>query len=88
MSPYAAINYIRHGIGYEDYITEYAQYRNVDKTDLLDILDEIQTGAKGFRNFQAWELHIKECEAELKAMAKRKNESDNPTSLHNMFIFR
>jgi DNA helicase-2/ATP-dependent DNA helicase PcrA len=81
MSPFAAINYIRHGIGYEDYITEYAQYRNVDKSDLLDILDEIQTGAKGFHNFQAWELHIKECEAELKAMAKRKNESDNAITL-------
>ena len=81
MSPYAAINYIRHGIGYEDYLIEYAQYRNVDKSDLLDILDEIQTGAKGFYNYQAWELHIKECEAELMAMAKHQNESNNAVTL-------
>lgn len=81
MSPYAAINYIRHGIGYEDYITEYAEYRNMEKSELLDILDEIQTGAKDFRNFEAWELHIKECEAELKAMNKRKNEISDAVTL-------
>ena len=81
MSPYAAINYIRHGIGYEDYVIEYARYRNIEKSDLLDILDEIQTGAKGFRNFQAWELHIKECEAELKAMTKGKNECSDGITL-------
>ena len=81
MSPYAAINYIRHGIGYEDYITEYADYRNIEKSDLLEILDEIQTGAKGFHNYEAWELHIRECETELKAMAKRKNESSNAVTL-------
>ncbi len=81
MSPYAAINYIRHGIGYEDYLAEYADYRNIEKTDLYDILDELQAGAKGFKNFDAWELHIKECEAELKEMAKRKNDNSNALTL-------
>ena len=81
MSPYAAINYIRHGIGYEDYIAEYAEYRNIEKSDLYEILDELQAGAKGFKNYEAWELHIKECEEELKAMAKRQNESANAITL-------
>ena len=81
MSPYAAINYIRHGIGYEDYIEEYADYRNIEKSDLYEILDELQAGAKGFKNFEAWELHIKECEAELKEMAKRNYRNENALTL-------
>ena len=81
MSPYAAINYIRHGIGYEDYLAEVAEYRGIDKSDLYDILDEIQAGAKGFSNYQAWELHIKECEEELKVMNKRQNDQQNAVTL-------
>lgn len=84
MSPYAAINYIRHGIGYEDYIAEYADYRNIEKSDLYEVLDELQAGAKGFKNYEAWELHIKECQEELKAMAKRKNENIDAVTLATM----
>ena len=29
MTPYEAINYIRHGIGYDDYVQEYAAYRRI-----------------------------------------------------------
>lgn len=81
MSPYAAINYIRHGIGYDDYITEYAEYRNISKDDLFDVLEELQASAKGFKNYDAWELHMKECEEELKEKAKRKNENPNAITL-------
>ena len=59
MSPYAAINYIRHGIGYDEYIVEYAQYRNLNKDDLFDVLDELQASAKGFKTYGEWETHIK-----------------------------
>ncbi len=84
MSPYAAINYIRHGIGYDDYIVEYAEYRNISKEDLFDVLDELQASAKGFKNYDAWELHMKECEEELHEMAKRKNENPNAVTLATM----
>ena len=66
MSPYAAINYIRHGIGYDEYITEYAEYRNISKEDLFDVLEELQASAKGYKNYDAWELHMKEYADELK----------------------
>ncbi len=81
MSPYAAINYIRKGIGYDDYIEEYANYRNINKEDLYDILDELQASAKGFQNYKAWELHIQECSEELKEKAKRKTENPNAVTL-------
>ena len=84
MSPYAAINYIRHGIGYEDYLIEYAQYRNLNKEDLFDILDELQASAKGFKNYQAWELHIEEYTQELREKAKQKQENPDAVTLATM----
>ena len=84
MSPYAAINYIRHGIGYDDYIAEYADYRNISKEDLYDVLEELQASAKGFKNYDAWELHMKECEEELREKAKRKSENPNAITLATM----
>lgn len=84
MSPYAAINYIRHGIGYDDYIVDYADYRNLNKEDLFEILDELQASAKGYRNFEAWELHIQEYTDELRAKAKAKQENPNAVTLSTL----
>ena len=81
MSPYAAINYIRRGIGYDDYIQEYAEYRSINKEDLFDVLEELQASAKGFKNYDAWELHMKEYAEELKEKARRKNENPNAVTL-------
>ena len=41
MIPFAAVNYIRHGIGYEDYLKEYAQMRRIKAEELIDVLDAI-----------------------------------------------
>ena len=84
MSPYAAINYIRHGIGYDDYIEEYAQYRNISKEDLFEVLEELQASARGYKNYEAWELHIKEYTEELKEKARQKNENPNAITLATM----
>ncbi|MBR3811480.1 MAG: ATP-dependent helicase [Agathobacter sp.] len=81
MSPYSAINYIRHGIGYEEYLEEYAQYRNLNKEDLLDVLDELQASAKGYKSYDAWETHINEYTKELKDRAKSKKENPNAITL-------
>lgn len=84
MSPYAAINYIRHGIGYEDYLVEYADYRGINKEDLFDILDELQASAKGFKNYDAWELHMQEYAEELREKAKQKNANPNAITLSTL----
>lgn len=84
MSPYAAINYIRHGIGYEEYLGEYADYRGLNKEDLYDILDELQASARGFKNYDAWELHMQEYAEELREKAKQKNENPNAITLSTM----
>ena len=84
MSPYAAINYIRHGIGYDDYIEEYAAYRNLNKEDLYDVLDELQASAKGFKSYAEWEAHIKEYTEELREKARQKKENRNAVTLSTL----
>lgn len=66
MAPYAAVNYIRYGIGYEDYLKEYARTRNMKPEELLDLYDEIQQSAKPFQTMEEWYGHIGEYHAAMK----------------------
>lgn len=79
MSPYAAINYIRKGIGYEEFLEEYAEYRQLNKEDLLETLEELHSTAKGFQSYDAWQQHIREYSDHLKKMAQMRN--DNPDAV-------
>lgn len=81
MSPYAAINYIRRGIGYDDYIADYADYRNADKESLYDAADEIQSSAKGFRTLEEWFTHIDQYKRELERLAKQENQNKDAVTL-------
>ena len=77
LSPYAAINYIRRGIGYDDYLAEYAEYRNANKEDFYEVADEILASAKGYRTFEEWFAHIEEYRQELKKLAQEKRRNQN-----------
>lgn len=81
MSPYAAINYIRKGVGYDDYLKEYAQYRNLNLNDLTDILDEIQESAKGYQGYELWIHHINEYSVEMKRIATQREGVQNAVTL-------
>lgn len=73
LKPFAAVNFIRRGIGYDDYIKEYAEYRGLRIDDLMNILDEIQEEAKAQKSFEKWFEYIKLYGEELKEQAgKRK----------------
>lgn len=71
MSPYEAITYIRQGIGYEDYLAEYAGFRNMDLAGLIEILDQVHESARGFDTFDAWSDHIEDYG---RALEKQKNQ--------------
>ena len=58
MAPYAAVNYIRYGMNYEDYLQEYAKARRMKPEELTDILDEIQDGCRPFKTVEAWYEHL------------------------------
>lgn len=74
MKPYAAVNFIRHGIGYDEYIEEYAQYRGIRKEDLFEILDELQEEAKAQESFEEWFAYMERYAQELKEQSKKSYE--------------
>lgn len=86
MTPYAAINFIRHGIGYEAYLNEYADFRKIKVEDLYEVLNEMQEGAKDFKTFEAWFAHIEEYTKALNDQTKEQNKISNAvtfTTLHS-----
>ena len=58
LAPYAAVNYIRYGMNYEEYLQEYAKARRMKPEELTDILDEIQDGCRPFKTVEAWYEHL------------------------------
>ncbi|MEF9959950.1 MAG: ATP-dependent helicase [Niameybacter sp.] len=50
-----AIRYIRHMIGYEHYMLDYAKYRKIPSEGLVDLLEEIEDSAKGYPSVEEWE---------------------------------
>lgn len=81
MSPYAAINYIRKGIGYDDFLKEYAEYRSMNEEELFDTIEELQSTAKGHKTFAEWETHIRTYTQELQQAVKKQNENPNAVTL-------
>ncbi len=69
MTPYAAIQYIRKHIGYDEFLKEYAQKRRMNLEDLQDILRELEERAKLFKTAEEWFLHIEEYTEQLKERA-------------------
>jgi len=73
MNPYAAVQYIRRGVGYEDFLKEYAVDRKINADELLDVLNEIHESTRDFKTFAGWFLHIKEYKEELKRQAQNEH---------------
>ena len=69
LKPFAAVNYIRKGAGYDDYIKEYADYRGIHKDGLEAVLDELQEEAKSHKSFKEWFEYIELYGEELKEQA-------------------
>jgi DNA helicase-2/ATP-dependent DNA helicase PcrA len=76
MNPYAAINYIRKGIGYDEYLVEYAEFRRIKVDELLETANEIEESAKEFKTFDEWFYHIEEYGNELKEQVKNRFDKD------------
>jgi len=81
MNPYAAINYIRRGIGYEEYLKEYANQRKMKAEELIDILDELQENTRDFKTYEEWFTYMVEYKIELKRQAadNKNNKKDSIT---------
>ena len=84
LSPSGALHYIRHIIGYEDYLKEYAQYRGRNPEELLAVLDELAELAKGFSTLVDWEEHIARVREEMARQAKEREKNPDSVSLSTM----
>lgn len=81
LSPYAAINYIRKAIGYDEFLAEYADYRRIKAEDLYDVIEELQASAKDHKDYDSWFAHIDSYTKELQEMYRIQNENRESVAL-------
>ena len=72
MAPYGAINFIRKGIEYEEFVQKFAQERGIPKEELMDILDELQQSAEGYKTLEEWENHIEKYREQVQEKYKNR----------------
>lgn len=84
MKPYAAIQYIRNGIGYEDYMNEYAQFRRMNPDDLEEVLNQIQESAKEYHSFEEWFAYIESYGEELRKQMEAGRQQKSGVTLTTM----
>lgn len=84
MPPFAAVNYIRHAMGYEGYLNEYASVRGLDYKELSEIADRIQESAKKFEHYGQWKDYMDECTQHLKEQASRMEQKPQGVTLSTL----
>lgn len=84
LGPFAAMNYIRMGIGYEGYLQEYADYRRISADNLIEVLDELQDDARAFVDYDAWFAHMEAYTKELQQQKKQQELSGDCVSLSTL----
>ncbi len=86
MTPYAGITYIRHGIGYEEYLRDYALERKIKPEDLYEVLDRIQESSREYLTLAEWQEHIRQYTqqaAEQQQNLNEKGEGVTIATLHS-----
>nr|WP_291234971.1 ATP-dependent helicase [Frisingicoccus sp.] len=84
MGPYPAIQYIRHSIGYDAYLKEYAAYRGIKAEDLLEVLDDLMDKSHAHRTWEEWFQAISQYSETLKLRARQKFEESEGIRLLTM----
>ena len=73
MAPYAAIQYIKKKIGYDDFLKDYAYTTGIARADLSEVLLEIEEASKPYRTAEEWTGHIRDYTEMLRMKEKEKN---------------
>lgn len=71
MGPFAAMNYVRKGIGYEEFVVSFAREHGQKEEELLEVLDELQQSAVGFQSLAQWQAHVADYRARMKEERKK-----------------
>lgn len=83
-APYAAIQYIRKHIGYDDFLKEYAIKRRIKLNELMDVLKEIEERAKEYKTIEEWFEHIEAYTEQLRMHAEYQEPSAKSILLMTM----
>lgn len=75
-TPYAAIQYVRKRMGYDEFLKEYAAYRKISSEDLFAVLEEIWQNSKGYGTIKEWFEHIESYGKMLKEQNKKNGEKE------------
>lgn len=70
MKMYAALNYIRMGIGYDAFLKEYAEKRKLNLEELTDTENELQEAAKPFEQPKQWEAYIEDYRKKMEELRR------------------
>ena len=79
-----AIPYIRHSIGYEKYLTEYAAYRKIPAEGLINMLSELEDSARDYKDAASWEEALYAISMSVKQHSKNKgHDALTLTTMHS-----
>ncbi len=84
MGPYAAVSYIRHVIGYDDYLREYAQFRRMKEEDLFEVLQELEESARAYRTYDEWFAYMEDYKAEMEQVRRQQQKVQDGVQLTTM----
>lgn len=75
MAPYAAIQYLRKRIGYDDFLKDYAFTNKIERSALNEVLAEIEEAARPYASIEEWFTHIEEYTEALKKKERMRGAS-------------
>ncbi len=84
LQPYAAINYIRHGVGYEEFLEQYAAEHRLAAEDLVSVLDELSESAKPCKTLQEWFEYIDDYTRRLQEAPRHRQQQEDGVALTTM----
>ena len=85
LSPFGAIHYLRKAIGYDKFLTDYADERHIDAEELFEILEEIEESSKPFNTLKEWKDSIEEFNKKQKEeFEKNKNDDRDAVVISTM----
>ena len=85
-NPYAAVNFIRKGIGYDAHVRKQCLEKGIDSAEKIAELDALQQLAKDFDTIEEWLMHIESYDAIAQKAAdnrtKKEEDAVNIATMH------
>ncbi len=81
LEPFAAVQYIRHNIGYESYLEEYADCRHMKAEELYEVLDRLAESARGCKTHEEWFARMDEYTQMLREQAQHRERNTDAVTL-------